>query len=247
MNIILHLLLGVLLLSCNGKKENVEVHYQMNTSKPSHAIWNTLLKKHVDGKGNVKYSAFKRDAAQLEDYLSYLAQHPPFQTWSKKDSLAYYINLYNAATVKLIVDHYPVESIKDIPNRWDKKWIHVGNTTLSLNHIEHEILRKMNEPRIHFAINCASYSCPKLLNEAFIPENMEQLLNKVTKDFVNDPTKNRFENGEAQLSKIFKWYKSDFTEDTSLLGYINQYLKNSISNDADVEYLDYDWGLNDAK
>ncbi|MBO0321413.1 DUF547 domain-containing protein [Muricauda sp. CAU 1633] len=247
MNIVLHLLLGLFLLSCNGKKERLEAHYQMNTSKPSHEVWNTLLKNHVDENGNVKYSVFKQDAAQLNDYLSHLAQHPPSPTWSKEDSLAYYINLYNAATVKLIVDHYPVESIKDIPNRWDKKWIYVGNSTLSLNHIEHEILRKMNEPRIHFAINCASYSCPKLLNEAFMPEKMEQQLNQVAQDFVNDPTKNRFENGEAQLSKIFKWYKGDFTEDTSLLEFINPYLKNPIGSDADIDYLDYDWSLNDAK
>ena len=247
MNVILHLLLGVFLLSCNGKKEKVEVHYQISTSKPDHAIWNTLLKNHVDENGNVNYTDFKQNGAQLDNYLSHLAQHPPSQTWSREDSLAYYINLYNAATVKLIVDHYPVASIKDIPNRWGKKWINVGNTILSLDYIEHKILRKMTEPRIHFAINCASYSCPKLLNEAFVAENMEQQLTKVTSDFVNDSTKNRFENGEAQLSKIFKWYRSDFTEDLSLLGYINQYLKNSIGNDADVEYLDYDWSLNDAK
>ncbi len=247
MNIVLHLLLSVFLLSCNGKKERAVVDYQISTSKPSHAVWNTLLKNHMDENGNVNYTDFKQNGAQLDNYLSHLAQHPPNSRWSKEDSLAYYINLYNAATVKLIVDHYPVESIKDIPNRWNKKWIDVGKNILSLNYIEHKILRKMNEPRIHFAINCASYSCPKLLNEAFVAENMEEQLTKVAIDFVNDPTKNRFENGEAQLSKIFKWYKSDFTEDTSLLGYINQSLKNSISNDADVEYLDYDWGLNDAK
>ncbi|WP_067034399.1 DUF547 domain-containing protein [Allomuricauda sp. CP2A] len=248
MNIVLYLLFGVVLLSCNGKKENTgEPQHQITTSKPSHSVWNMLLQRYVDENGNVSYSGFKQDGAQLSAYLDHLAQHPPSQTWSKEDALAYYINLYNAATVKLIVDHYPVESIKDIPNRWGKKWIQVGNSTLSLDYIEHQILREMNEPRIHFAINCASYSCPKLLNEAFTAKKMEQLLSKVTMDFVNDPTKNRFENDEAQLSKIFKWYKGDFTKDVSLLEYINPYLKNPVNKDADIDYLDYDWSLNDAK
>ena len=247
MNIVLHLLLGAFLLTCNGKKENVEVPYQISTSKPSHGVWNTLLKTHVDENGNVSYSGFKKDAEKLEGYLSHLAQHPPSQTWSKEDSLAYYINLYNAATVKLIVDHHPVKSIKDIPNRWGKKWIYVGNSILSLNYIEHEVLRNMNEPRIHFAINCASYSCPKLLNAAFVPEKMERQLNQVTRSFVNDPSKNRFDQESIQLSELFKWYRKDFTKKGSLLEYINQFLKNPINKDADIDYLDYDWSLNDAK
>ena len=248
MNIVLYLLFGVVLLSCNGKKEKTLVQQsQITTSMPSHSVWNTLLQRHVDGNGNVNYSGFKQDGEELSNYLNHLAQHPPSQTWSKEDSLAYYINLYNAATVKLIVNHYPVEGIKDIPNRWSKKWIKVGNNVLSLNGIEHDILRKMGEPRIHFAINCASYSCPKLWNEAFIPEKVEQQLDQVAHDFVNDPTKNRFEQDEAQLSKIFKWYKGDFTEDVSLLEYINQYLNDPINKNTDIDYLDYDWSLNDAK
>ena len=247
MNIATQLLLGVFLLSCHGKKEKTEALQAFATSKPSHVVWNALLQRHVDEKGKVNYSGFKGEAAQLNGYLDYLAQHPPSSMWTKEDSLAYYINLYNAATVKLIVDHYPVQSIKDIPNRWGKKWIQVGASTLSLDGIEHDVLRKMHEPRIHFAINCASYSCPNLCSEAFVPKRMEQQLNQVAKDFVNDPTKNRFEQGEAQLSKIFKWYKGDFTKDSTLLEYINQFLKNPINVDADIDYLDYDWSLNDAK
>ncbi|MFD2099752.1 DUF547 domain-containing protein [Flagellimonas iocasae] len=247
MNIVLHLLLGVFLLSCGGKKEKTVVQHAFSTSKPSHMVWDTILNRYVDGDGNVNYAGLKEDSTQLDAYLDHLGQHPPSQTWSKEDSLAYFINLYNAATVKLIVDHYPVQSIKDIPNRWGKKWIQVGNNILSLDRIEHDILRKMDEPRIHFAINCASYSCPKLWNQAFIPEKMEQQLDQVAHDFVNDPTKNRFENNEAKLSEIFKWYKRDFTKGTSLLEYINQFLKNPIDADADIDYLDYDWSLNDAK
>nr|WP_299170409.1 DUF547 domain-containing protein [uncultured Allomuricauda sp.] len=210
-------------------------------------IWGHLLKKHVDDKGNVNYIGFKGDINELEVYLSHMAQNPPKSVWSKNEKLAYYINLYNAATVKLIVDHYPVKSIKDIPNRWKKKWIKVGDGITSLNDIEHEVLRQMNEPRIHFAINCASYSCPKLLNIPFTPQSMERLLSKTAVDFVNDKSRNRFENGSAQLSRIFKWYKGDFTEDTTLLEYINQYLENPVDKNAKVVYLDYDWSLNETE
>ncbi|PRX56410.1 DUF547 domain-containing protein [Flagellimonas meridianipacifica] len=219
----------------------------IETEKPDHTSWNDLLKKYVDDQGNVNYQGFKTDIQSLESYIKNLSNTPPTSSWTKEDKLAYYINLYNAATVKLIVDNYPTKSIKDIPNRWKKKWITVGNITTSLNDIEHEVLRKMNEPRIHFAINCASYSCPKLLNTAFTAQNMDSLLSITAKDFVNDTKRNRFQNGKAQLSRIFKWYKGDFTENGSLLEYINQYLDNPINEKASISYLDYDWSLNDAK
>lgn len=215
--------------------------------KPDHTPWNVLLKKYVDDDGNVNYKGFQNDIQALEAYLKTLANNPPSKSWSKNERLAYYINLYNAATVKLIVDNYPVISIKDIPNRWKKEWIAVGKGITSLNDIEHKVLRKMNEPRIHFAINCASYSCPKLLNTAFTAQNMERLLSKTAVDFVNDTKRNRFQKGSAELSRIFRWYKSDFTENGSLLEYINQYLNNPIDKKATIEYLDYDWSLNETK
>ncbi|WP_136465924.1 DUF547 domain-containing protein [Flagellimonas onchidii] len=294
MNVILNVLLGISLFSCNEKiqersddnpkkdvvtvsipeevisnenKDTLETsiktyevkevnspsHNKTEEKKPvvapipEHSIWGDLLKRFVDDSGNVDYAGFKKDIGELDEYLELLAKNPPTNHWAKNDKLAYYINLYNAATVKLIVDHYPLKSIKDIPNRWKKKWIKVGNEVTSLNNIEHEILRKMKEPRIHFAINCASYSCPKLLNVAFTPQSMERLLSKTTVDFVNDKSRNRFDNEKAQLSKIFKWYKGDFTENVPLLEYINQYLENPVSKKAKVEYLDYDWSLNEAR
>ena len=104
----------------------------------------------------------------------------------------------------------------------------------------------MNEPRIHFAINCASYSCPKLVNAAFTVANMEQELEQATKDFVNDTTRNQF--GEkAKLSEIFKWYKSDFTDNGTLLEYIAKYSNKNINIKSKIGYLDYDWSLNEAK
>ena len=212
-----------------------------------HSAWDQLLKKYVDEKGNVDYKSFQKDKQALVNYLDFLAQNSPKANEDKKERLAYYINLYNAATVKLILDNYPTNSIKDIRSPWDKKWVKVGEKELSLGHIEHKILRKMDEPRIHFAINCASYSCPKLLNEAFTASNMETLLQESTRDFINDPTRNIITSGRLRLSNIFKWYKKDFTLDGTLIEYINPYSEQSIASDAKINYLKYDWSLNERK
>ena len=212
----------------------------------SHKSWDKLLKKYVDQKGNVDYASFKNDETALQSYLDYLAKNKPANNSAKNERLAYYINLYHAATVKLILNNYPTKSIKSIKGPWSKKWVKVGDELLSLGYIEHKILRKMNEPRIHFAINCASYSCPKLVNSAFTVANMEQELEQATKDFVNDTTRNQF--GEkAKLSEIFKWYKSDFTDNGTLLEYIAKYSNKNINIKSKIGYLDYDWSLNEAK
>lgn len=214
---------------------------------PDHSPWNTLLAKYVNSKGDVNYKGFQLDIEALENYLNHLAEKSPEKDWSKNEKLAYYINLYNAATVKLILDNYPVRSIKDIKNPWGKDWIKTGDGELSLGDIEHKILRKMNEPRIHFAINCAAFSCPKLLNEAFTPNQMEAQLQEVAMDFLNDPARNILSEEKIQLSNIFKWYKKDFTENGSLVDYIKPYTEIEINNDTDIDYLKYDWNLNEAK
>ncbi|MEN8799012.1 MAG: DUF547 domain-containing protein [Flavobacteriaceae bacterium] len=212
-----------------------------------HEQWDVLLQKHVTASGNVNYSGFKEDDAQLLEYLSALAHGAPGENAAKEEKLVYYINLYNAATVKLILDNYPVRSIKDIKNPWDKKWIKVGDKLTSLGAIEHKILRKLDEPRIHFAINCASYSCPKLQNRAFSLEKLETQLNKASIEFVNDRSKNQIGETAAEISQIFKWYKSDFTTNGSLVGFINQYSHVPITAGVKVRYINYDWRLNEAK
>jgi len=214
---------------------------------PDHAQWNTLLSKYVNDEGDVDYKGFQSDLASLENYLNLLAENSPKKVWTKNEKLAYYINLYNAATVKLILDNYPTRSIKDIKNPWGKNWVKTGDGKLSLGDIEHKILRKMDEPRIHFAINCASFSCPKLLNEAFTAAKMESQLQRTTLDFVNDPNRNSISKKKMQLSNIFKWYKKDFTENGSLIDYIKPYTEIDINDDTDIDYLKYDWNLNEAK
>lgn len=216
-------------------------------SKPDHSKWNSLLIKYVNKKGDVDYKSFLGDISALNAYLDDLAANSPEKDWSKNEKLAYYINLYNAATVKLILDNYPTKSIKDIKNPWGKDWVKTGDGKISLGDIEHKILRKMNEPRIHFAINCASFSCPKLLNKAFTASKMEAQLEQVTLDFVNDKTRNSISEEKMRLSNIFKWYKKDFTENGSLVDYIKPYTKVEINSGTSIGYLKYDWNLNEIK
>ena len=234
------------------KKEGIKANTpapvsSSNVAGVSHTAWNALLKKYVDSKGNVDYKSFKNDEKALQTYLDMLAVNEPSSSTPKKEKLAYYINLYNAATVKLILNNYPTKSIKSIKSPWGKKWVKVGNQVLSLGNIEHKILRKMNEPRIHFAINCASYSCPKLINSAFTASKMEAQLEQATKDFVNDITRNQFTDSKAKLSEIFKWYKGDFTDNGTVLEYIAKYANKTINTKSKVRYLDYDWSLNEKK
>ncbi len=212
-----------------------------------HSSWDKLLKTHVDTDGNVNYKNFAKDIEQLENYLNYLAQNVPSKTSAKEEQLAYYINLYNAGTVKLIADNYPLKSIKDIKNPWNQKIIILGDIRISLNDIEHEILRKMKEPRIHFAINCASYSCPKLLNEAYTAVQLERQLHQAAVSFINDPKRNRISENKAEVSEIFNWFKKDFTVDGSLVSYLNQFAKEPLHNSDKVVYLSYDWSLNESK
>ena len=246
----LPLLLFVLFFSCNNNNQKIVAS---NSTPISHEIWDELLQKHiVDGK--VNYKEFAADKVRFDEYLNLLnTHHPNDKNWSKNEQLAYWINAYNAYTVELIVDNYPVESIKDIKKGlpflnsvWDIEFIEIEGNTYDLNHIEHEILRKdFDEPRIHFAIVCASISCPNLWNKAFTADQIDAQLTTQARAFINDKTKNNISPNDAQLSKIFSWFKSDFTKKTTLLDYLNQYSDTQISPDAKVSYLSYDWGLNE--
>ena len=210
-----------------------------------HSIWDNLLKMYVNDAGDVNYNGFKNDVQKLDNYITYLSKQVPSKDWNKDEKLAYFINVYNANTIKLIIDNYPIKSIKDINNPWSKNLIKIGDKNYSLSDIEHDILRKMDEPRIHFAINCASVSCPKLLNVAYTSENVETLLENSAKEFIADTNKNQISKENLQLSKIFDWYKKDFTINGSLIDYINKYSQIQIDSGAKISYLRYDWNLNE--
>ncbi len=228
-----------------GYQINIHNSYCNVQNIVDHSTWNKLLNTYVTENGNVNYKGFKNDIETLNSYIHYLSTQVPSEQWSKQEKLAYFINVYNAHTIKLIVDNYPTKSIKDIGNAWSKKLMKIGNDRFSLSNIEHDILRKMDEPRIHFAINCASKSCPKLMNVAFTAENMEHLLEQATDGFINNSNKNKLSEKKVRLSKLFKWYKEDFTKNGNLIDYINQYSTVKIDSDASVSYLEYDWDLNE--
>lgn len=226
------------------------------TSPPSHEIWNLLLKKHVSPDGKVDYRGFIQDKTILEKYLRIVSENAPDRkTWSKDQQLAYWINVYNAFTVKLIVDNYPVKSIRDLgpvlkipmlKDVWHYQFFQIGGKKSSLDEIEHSILRKeFEEPRIHFAINCASVSCPPLLNEAFVSEKIEAQLSHVTRSFINDPLRNKIAVDKVELSSIFSWFKEDFTKKGSLVDFLNQYSMLKIKMTARISYMDYNWNLNE--
>ncbi len=230
---------------------------QANTQPVSHELFDILLKKHVDKSGLVSYAGFAEDREQLDQYLTLLTANPPNdQHWTEAEKLAYWINLYNGFTIALILDHYPVESIKDIGANlqvpfvntpWDIKFIEIAGEKYDLNNIEHNILRKIfKEPRIHFAINCASMSCPKLRKEAYLGSKLEQQLQEQAIEFLNDPTRNQITADKAEVSKIFQWFSGDFTKDGSLREFLNQYAAQKILEDADIGYMDYDWTINET-
>ncbi len=210
----------------------------------NHGLFDNLLKAHVNADGAVNYKGFKKNWSQLTAYISNLGENLPKEEWTKNKKLAYWMNAYNAMTVDLILRHQPLESIKDIKNPWEQRFWKLGDKYYNLDEIEHQILRKMGDPRIHFGINCASFSCPPLLNEAFTEADVDRQLNRLTIKFINDPKRNRITPSSVEISKIFDWFAKDFKKSGSVIDYLNRYAKTKIVDDAKVRYMDYNWALN---
>ena len=218
---------------------------------PSHQIWTDLLTTHVGSDGWVSYQGFIADSVKLNQYLKILSKCAPNANWTEGERLAFWINAYNAFTIKLIVDHYPVSSIKDIKKGipfinsvWDIDFFKIGGREMDLNEIEHSILRKeFDEPRIHFAIVCASKSCPKLRNEAYTAKSLDQQLEEQTVDFINSD-RNLLGGEKIKLSLIFNWFKKDFTKHRTLKEFLKLYAKGGVNEKAKIKYLEYDWSLN---
>ena len=227
----------------DGTGEMIKV---LNTKEAfDHSTFNGLLQKHVSEHGNVNYIGFKTDITALRNYISSLGTNTPKESWTKEDRLAYWINAYNALTIDLILRNPSIKSIKEIDDPWKQKLWKLGRKYYDLNEIEHDILRKMNEPRIHFAIVCASVSCPKLQNKAFTASDLDDQLTNATKEFLSDPSKNNLSNNSAELSKIFKWFSKDFKQGQSLIDFLSKYSDIIISPKASISYKDYEWNLNE--
>ncbi|NRA93013.1 MAG: DUF547 domain-containing protein [Psychroserpens sp.] len=236
--------------SSTTQNTNVAVEKDIEVTIPNkaivdHSLWNELLQDHVSDDGKVSYSGLKSDKTKLYSYVTQLQESVPESTWSKDTTLAYWINAYNAFTVDLILRNYPLESIKDVKDPWDQRLWKIGSKWYNLNDIEHQILRKLEEPRIHFAIVCASVSCPNLANFAYTESELEAQLEQVTRTFLADPSKNIISENDLQLSKIFKWFSKDFKTNGSLIEFVNRYTEIDISETARKGYLDYNWDLNE--
>ncbi|CAM1360209.1 conserved exported hypothetical protein [Tenacibaculum litopenaei] len=213
-------------------------------------VFDALLKTYVDKKGNVDYRGLRKNRALLDIYLKHLEKTIPGKRWSSNKAKAFWINAYNAYTIKLILDSYPLKKITDIKrkgrNAWKIEMAVIGKKAYSLDYIEHKILRRWHDdPRIHVGINAASISGPQFVNFAFTEKNINSKLEELMKRFINDPTKNVIELDKVAVSKIFEWYQEDFTIKSTLIDYINKYSKVKANDNAEVVYLDYDWNLNE--
>lgn len=228
-----------------------------------HAAWTTVLARYVRD-GGVDYAGLKRSGGPaLDSYLRSLESvcRGHYDSWTNEQKLAFWINAYNAYTVKLILNHYPLTSIRSIgllPGAaFRESFIPLRSLrgkVLSLNDIEHEILRReFREPRIHFAINCASKSCPELRSEAYRAATLDAQLTQAARGFVQDPTKNRFdaESRTLRLSSIFDWFREDFERSARTLpAFVARYAEPATASaltsgsTVRVEFLDYDWSLN---
>ena len=229
-----------------------------------HSVWQALLDEYLndqtdDGVNRFNYDGMlEADKSQLESYLNYLQGIEPRQL-NSNEQMAYWINMYNAATVSVVLENGPnLSSIREIRSGifargpWKLELLTVAQQKLSLDNIEHGILRPIwRDKRIHYAVNCASFGCPNLLKTAFTAENLESLLEQAAKDYINHPRGVNVEDGDLVLSSIFDWYGEDFGSDFNaliqhLLDYTESELASQIKDFTSADY-DYDWGLNGAK
>lgn len=223
------------------------------------SIFDGVLSRHVSEDGLVDYKGLAKDTEFIK-YIDYLSNKDPDTLPSDKHRMAFWINAYNAFVLKGVLEEYPIKSVLDVgwlPHTFFiRKTFKTSHGNITLRRLENERLREaFHEPRIHFAINCASMSCPRLLAEAYRAERLEQQLEAQAASFINDKGKNFLDRKNAILyiSSIFKWYEADFIKKGERIkGYISRYLD---TDDAEfvkdkeitIKYLDYDWGLNEQK
>ena len=253
-------------------------HAQSPGFDHGHASWTTLLRQHVrlvrSGQATqVAYAGFKADRAALKAYLDSLSAvtRAAFAGWPRAERQAFLINAYNAFTVELILTRYPdLKSIKDLgsllSSPWKPKWITLLGNQVSLDDIEHAMLRKRgdyDDPRVHFAVNCASIGCPALREEAFVAARLDAQMDEQTVRFMSDRTRNRWnpQRGRLELSKIFDWYGEDFRLGHRGIGSLHAFAARYADQLADahadreriraggvdIAYTDYDWALNDVR
>ena len=220
-----------------------------------HRLYGELLSKYVKN-GVVDYQGFKNEETSLDEYLKIL-ENTNVKGLSRDEQFAFYVNAYNAWTIKLILGDYPgIKSIKDLGNifktPWQKKIVRIIGEVITLDDVEHKILRaQFKDPRVHFAVNCASKSCPPLISEPYRGSNLSQQLDDSTRAFINDPRSNYLKGNKLYVSKIFKWFPEDFGDD--IVGFFLPYTEGEFKKELEarkdkikIKYLPYDWSLNGA-
>ena len=229
----------------------------------SHKLFDEVLKEHVLVSGpnsRVKYKALKDSRSKLDLYLNEVSavDKAEYETFSRAQKLSFLINAYNGFTLQVVINNYPINSIKDLgsffTSVWQQRLFTFFGEKNYLDAIEHEMIRKwFKEPRIHFALVCAAKGCPMLRDEAYVNSRLEEQLDEACKTFLTDKIRNRFEDTTLYISKIFKWYGKDFKD----LGGVRKFLSTRMSTDPSIQkqiasettsisYTDYDWALNDA-
>jgi hypothetical protein len=243
-----------------------------------HGAWNALLQRHVvvaqDGSSSrVDYAGFRTDQGGFQAYLDGLSAvtEAEYRGWTRAEQLAFLINAYNAFTIKLVLTRYPgLKSIKDLgsflKSPWKKEFFMLLGAERSLDDVEHGLIRApgaFDEPRIHFAVNCASTGCPMLRDKAYVAESLDAQLEDSVRRFLGDRSRNRYDPaaGTLDVSRIFDWYKADFEKGNRGISSAAQFLARYADlladgaaaravvhqGQAQVRYLDYDWTLNDTK
>ncbi|MBW2538911.1 MAG: DUF547 domain-containing protein [Deltaproteobacteria bacterium] len=218
-----------------------------------HALYAELLEKYVQN-GTIAYQGFKNEEAKFDQYLKIL-EETDTKKLSRNEQFAFYVNAYNAWTIKLILTGYPgIKSIKDLgsifKSPWEKQIVRINGDIITLDHIEHDILRpRFKDPRVHFVVNCASQGCPPLRSEPYRADILEQQLDAMARAFINDFRRNRLEGRTLYVNSIFKWFSEDFNNDVVgfFLKYAQEDLKKQLKDSKSkikVKYLDYDWSLN---
>lgn len=240
-----------------------------------HSLFDEVLRTHVDEAGMVDYAALKAEPDTLNRYLEQLApvSGEQLEAWSREEQLAYWINAYNAYTLKVIIDHYPIDggglisnlrfpasSIRHIDGVWDEKSWPVAGGDLTLDQMEHEKMRaELDEPLIHFAVNCASIGCAQLRRHAYTSDQLDQQLRQAAKAFIADPSKVKVSEDKLHLSKIFEWFGEDFERFDRIDGYgkydgvVSYVLRHLPARERrlirakkpSIAWIEYDWGLND--
>ncbi|AUI85227.1 hypothetical protein BS333_01825 [Vibrio azureus] len=227
---------------------------EQNNAEISHKIWQQLLDRYLIQQDENTLFQYKNvsadDKVQLKKYIQHLANLDPLQ-YRQAEQYAYWVNLYNAITVDLILDNYPLKSITKLGGLftfgpWEEKIIKINNKDLTLNDIEHRILRPIwQDPRTHYAVNCASLGCPNLQTQAFTADNTQAILESAAKTFINSSKGVLIQGNTAQLSSIYDWFAADFGGEKQIFNHIVKYAPQYTNFSGKVKY-GYDWNLNQA-